>query len=82
MNRIALVLLLGIVATASAQDFPIDPAKPAAAATVVAKPDVEAETATTKPTVAKTPAAVDVPVMSAVAVTPVPELAEGAETTP
>ncbi|HRG16633.1 MAG TPA: succinylglutamate desuccinylase/aspartoacylase family protein, partial [Pseudomonadota bacterium] len=82
MRRIGPVLLLGVAAMASAQDFPVEPAKPAATATAVAKPGTETDPAPAKPAFAKTPAAVVAPVMDAAAVTPVPVMAEGAETTP
>ena len=84
MKRIGLVLLLGVAAAASAQDFPVEPAKPAATATAspATKPSAETDPPPSKPAFAKTPAAVVAPVMDAAAVTPVPVMAEGAETTP
>ncbi len=81
----ALAALLGASGVV-AQDFPVDAAQPVqAVAPAKAKPST-ADTADQAPIapspVARTPAAVISPTMDAVAVTPVPVLAEGAETTP
>ncbi len=82
---VALAALLG-VSCAMAQDFPVDATEPVPAVAPAKAPPSTTQAADKAPIatspVARTPAAVISPTMDAVAVTPVPVLAEGAETTP
>lgn len=82
---VALAAWLG-ASCAVAQDFPVDATEPVPAVAPAKAPpsttdDADKAPIATSP-VARTPAAVISPTMDAVAVTPVPVLAEGAETTP
>lgn len=85
MKRFGALAWLAFSMLATAQDFPVEqapaaalPTAPTASSDHASTPDTPAK----KPKIAKTPSAVVAPVMDAAAVTPVPVLAEGAETTP
>ncbi|HQW82332.1 MAG: succinylglutamate desuccinylase/aspartoacylase family protein [Rhodanobacteraceae bacterium] len=80
MNRLFVVIGLLLSMPGVAQDFPIDDIKPVPAELTPATPATVAPATPVVP--AMTPAAVTAPTLDAVAVAPLPVLAEGAETTP